>query len=164
MIIATTAVGWEVSNRLARQLVELYGARPDLVNVVAPGVDLDRFTPAAQGREAAVRVAARRRLGLPERGYVVAFVGRIQRLKAPDVLLRAVAQLPRPVLDRLTVAIAGGTSGSGLDLAGLAAHLGISRAVRFLPPQDHDRLPEGPEDSVDVEEVSLKEPRIAVTV
>jgi len=58
------------------------------------------------------------------------------------VLLRAAAMLPRSILDRLTVAVVGGASGSGLDLAGLAADLGIGRAVRFLPPQDHDRLPE----------------------
>jgi DNA-binding LacI/PurR family transcriptional regulator len=56
-------------------------------------VDLDRFTPPALGREAAVRSAARRGLGLPERGYVAAFVGRIQPLKGPDVVLRAAARL-----------------------------------------------------------------------
>ncbi len=126
----------------ARELVDLYGAPEDRVSVVEPGVDLDRFTPAALGREAAVRSAARRRLGLPERGYVVAFVGRIQPLKAPDVLLRAVAQLPDPVADRLTVAIVGGNSGSGLDLAGLATALGIGDRVRFLPPQSRDGLPD----------------------
>jgi D-inositol-3-phosphate glycosyltransferase len=126
----------------AQELVNLYGAAPDRVAVVAPGVDLDTFTPPCLGREATVRGAARRRLGLPERGHVIAFVGRIQPLKAPDVLLRAVARLPRPVLDGLTVAVVGGNSGSGLDLASLAASLGIGHAVRFLPPQSHDRLPE----------------------
>jgi D-inositol-3-phosphate glycosyltransferase len=126
----------------ARELVDLYGAPLDRVAVVAPGVDLDRFTPAALGREATGRRAARRRLGLPECGNVIAFVGRIQPLKAPDVLLRAVAQLPRDVADRLTVAIVGGNSGSGLDLAGLVNALGIGHVVRFLPPQGRDRLPD----------------------
>ena len=45
------------------------------------------------------------------------FVGRIQPLKAPDVLLRAAAELlaARPALrDRLVVAVVGGPSGSGL--------------------------------------------------
>jgi D-inositol-3-phosphate glycosyltransferase len=126
----------------ARELIDLYGAPLERVSVVAPGVDLDRFTPPTLGREGAVRADARRRLGLPERGYVVAFVGRIQPLKAPDVLLRAVAQMPPEVADRLTLAIVGGNSGSGLDLARLAAELGIGRAVRFLPPQSRENLPD----------------------
>jgi D-inositol-3-phosphate glycosyltransferase len=127
----------------ARELIDLYGARADRVAVVEPGVDLGRFTPAAAGCEAAVRQAARRRLGLPAGGHVVAFVGRIQPLKAPDVLLRAAAELrilDPEVAGRLTVAIVGGNSGSGLDLAALAAHLGLGSTVRFLPPQGRDTL------------------------
>src|SRR5262245_60461870 len=85
----------------AREWLELYGAEASQIEVVEPGVDLDRFMPdwpdggAAIGatRQAAVRRAARRRLGLPEHGSIVAFVGRIQPLKAPDVLLRALAEL-----------------------------------------------------------------------
>jgi D-inositol-3-phosphate glycosyltransferase len=126
----------------ARELIELYGAPVDRVSVVEPGVDLERFTPPAAGRAEAVRLAARRRLGLPARGYVIAFVGRIQPLKAPDVLLRAVAELPPEVRDRTTVAIVGGNSGSGLELSGLATELGIAPTVRFLPPQDRDALAE----------------------
>ncbi|MFB9238914.1 D-inositol-3-phosphate glycosyltransferase [Plantactinospora siamensis] len=130
-----------------QDLIGRYGADPRLVAVVEPGVDLDRFRPVAAGSEAAARVAARRRLGLPEGGNVVAFVGRIQPLKAPDVLLRAVAALrdrdPR-LVDELTVVVAGGPSGSGLDrptsLIELTAALGISRTVRFLPPQTGEDL------------------------
>jgi D-inositol-3-phosphate glycosyltransferase len=133
----------------ARDLIARYAADPARVAVVEPGVDLDRFRPAAAGGAAAARRAARRRLGLPERGYVVAFVGRIQPLKAPDVLLYAVAALrarePR-LADELTVAVVGGPSGTGLDrptaLIELAASLGISDAVRFLPPQTGDDLPD----------------------
>jgi D-inositol-3-phosphate glycosyltransferase len=128
----------------ARDLVGSYDADPSRVAVVEPGVDLDRFRPAAAGSEA----AARRRLGLPSTGYVVAFVGRIQPLKGPDVLLRAVAALHRrdpEIAAELTVVIAGGPSGSGLDrpagLIDLAASLGIADAVRFLPPQTGDDLP-----------------------
>ena len=127
----------------ARELVDLYGADPDRVTVVEPGVDLDRFTPPAAGREAAARAAARRRFGLPPRGYVVAFVGRIQPLKAPDVLLRAAAELRVQDPDlcrRLTVVVVGGPSGSGLErptaLIELASELRLAGAVRFLPPQE----------------------------
>jgi D-inositol-3-phosphate glycosyltransferase len=119
----------------ARDLINRYGADPDHVSVVEPGVDLDRFTPGD-------KLAARRNLGLPERGHIVAFVGRIQPLKAPDVLLAAAAALHArdPEIARdLTVVIVGGPSGTGLArptaLIELAASLGISHAIRFLPPQ-----------------------------
>lgn len=131
----------------ARDLLDRYAAEPDRVAVVEPGVDLDRFRPAAGDRDAATR-AARRRLGLPTDGYVVAFVGRIQPLKAPDVLVRAAAALRErdPALaGELTVVICGGPSGTGLDrptaLIELAHALGIADRVRFLPPQTGADLP-----------------------
>ncbi|WP_173078240.1 D-inositol-3-phosphate glycosyltransferase [Phytohabitans rumicis] len=132
----------------AHDLIARYDADPRRVAVVEPGVDLDRFRPACTGREAAARLAARRQLGLPERGYVVAFVGRIQPLKAPDVLLRALAALRHrdpELADQVTVVVCGGPSGSGLDrptaLMELAAGLDIADSVRFLPPQTGDDLP-----------------------
>ncbi|GIJ48609.1 D-inositol-3-phosphate glycosyltransferase [Virgisporangium aliadipatigenens] len=129
------------------ELVELYDADPERVAVVPPGVDLERFTPPAAGSGDLVRRSARRWVGLPEDGYVVAFVGRIQPLKAPDVLLAALAELRRtdPALaDQTTVAICGGPSGSGLErptaLIELAAALGITDRVRFLPPRPPSEL------------------------
>ena len=125
----------------ARELSTWYAAPAERLAVVEPGVDLERFRPAPLGLEALVRRRARRARGLPETGPLVTFVGRVQPLKAPDVLLRAVAALraSEPELaDGLTVAIAGGPSGSGLDhptaLAELASGLGIASRVRFLPP------------------------------
>jgi D-inositol-3-phosphate glycosyltransferase len=98
-------------------------------------VDLARFRPGHRG-------AARAGLGLPADAVVLAFVGRIQPLKAPDVLLRAAAEMLRrdPGLrERLVVLVVGGPSGTGLaeptSLHELAAGVGISGTVRFLPPQ-----------------------------
>lgn len=116
----------------ARQLVEEYAADPDRVDVVHPGVDLGVFVPG--------RVAARSRLALPADAHVLLFAGRIQPLKAPDVLLRAAAVLATdPALRRrLVVAVVGGPSGSGMAdphaLLALAAELGIADVVRFVPP------------------------------
>lgn len=118
----------------ARDLISHYGADPALVSVVPPGVDLRRFRPGA---------ADRARFGLPEHGRIVAFVGRIQPLKAPDVLVAALAEM-RAAGAEATLVICGGPSGSGLDrpssLIELAATLGVSDAVVFLPPQTGDDL------------------------
>ncbi|WP_232021973.1 D-inositol-3-phosphate glycosyltransferase [Mycobacterium basiliense] len=116
----------------ARQLISLHRADPARIDVVHPGVDLDVFRPGD-------RTAARAALGLPLDEPVVAFVGRIQPLKAPDIVLRAAAQLPG-----VRVVIAGGPSGSGLaspdGLVELAAELGITERVSFLPPQSRAEL------------------------
>jgi D-inositol-3-phosphate glycosyltransferase len=126
----------------ARQLVDHYGADPARTLVVPPGVDLDRFSPGD-------RKAARRSVGVPADALLLLFVGRIQPLKAPDVLLGAAAQLlaDDPALrDRLRVDVIGAPSGSGLEaprqLQELAARLGIADLVRFLPPQPPERLAE----------------------
>jgi D-inositol-3-phosphate glycosyltransferase len=124
----------------AAQLVDLYGADPGKVASVFPGVDLELFTPAK-------RSLARYRLGLPTDAVVLLFVGRIQPLKAPDVLLRAAALMlerdPR-LRERLVVAVVGGPSGSGVahptHLDDLARHLGIRDLVRFMPPIAHSGL------------------------
>ncbi|MCF1592687.1 D-inositol-3-phosphate glycosyltransferase [Streptomyces muensis] len=130
----------------AGELLRHYDAETGRVAVVHPGVDLQRFRPDARGVEAG-RSAARSRLGLPQDALIPLFVGRVQPLKAPDVLLRAVARLlqERPWLrERLVVPVVGGPSGSGLarpeGLQKLAARLGISDVVLFRPPVGQDRL------------------------
>ncbi|MDX2706507.1 D-inositol-3-phosphate glycosyltransferase [Streptomyces sp. PA03-6a] len=135
-LIANTA---EESDELIRH----YEADPGKVAVVHPGVNLDRFRPDAHGG----RAGARARLGLPQDAVIPLFAGRIQPLKAPDILLRAAAILlaEDPSLrDRLVVPVVGGPSGSGLAkperLQKLAARLGISDLVRFQPPVAQDRL------------------------
>ncbi|WP_308119365.1 D-inositol-3-phosphate glycosyltransferase [Streptomyces sp. JJ38] len=125
----------------AGELERHYAADPARTAVVHPGVNLARFRP-ADGP-----AAARARLGLPHDAFVPLFAGRIQPLKAPDVLLRAV----RVLLDedpglrgRLVVPVVGGPSGSGLakpeGLQKLAAKLGIADVVRFRPPADQETL------------------------
>jgi len=118
----------------AQDLITLYAAAPDRVAAVSPGVDLAVFRPGSQR-------LARRSLGIPANAVVLMFAGRVQPLKAPDILLRAAAELIRDhrwLEDRLVVAFVGGPSGTGRNdpdsLIQLAASLGISRNVRLEPP------------------------------
>jgi D-inositol-3-phosphate glycosyltransferase len=133
MLIANTDIE-------AKQLIELYDADPGRVEVVHPGVDLDVFRPVAAAE-------ARAGLGLPVDADILLFAGRIQPLKAPDVLLHAVAEMLERDPGRrgsLVVPVVGGPSGSGLDkpqaLADLAAALGIADVVRFVPPVSQAEL------------------------
>jgi D-inositol-3-phosphate glycosyltransferase len=124
----------------AGELESLYDAEPAKVLTVPPGVDLGCFIP---GSQAAARVA----LDLPLDAVVLTFVGRIQPLKAPDVLLRAAAEMlvgDPSLRSRLVVLVVGGPSGSGLEqpkaLQELAVELGILDVVRFMPPQQGEAL------------------------
>ena len=124
----------------ASQLVDSYCADPARVVTIPPGVDLDTFRPVD-------RAAARDRLDIGSGDLVLLFVGRLQPLKAPDVLLRAAARLVGTDPDlagRLRVIVVGAPSGSGLTdpgaYAGLAAGLGIADRVRFEPPAGRQLL------------------------
>ena len=124
----------------AGQLVTLYGADPTRVRTVNPGVDLSLFRPGS-------RAEARRVLSLPPDAVVLLFAGRVQPLKAPDVLLHAAAGMIRHdpgLAGRLVVAVVGGPSGAGWGrpdhLGKLAATLGITGQVRLEPPCPQPRL------------------------
>jgi D-inositol-3-phosphate glycosyltransferase len=110
-----------------RELIELYGADPRAVDVVNPGVDLEVF-----GRKCDV-----------DRRPLIVFAGRIQPLKAPDIVLEASARLHAHGIDH-RVAIIGGASGPGTnnpqELQRLATRLGIAHAVEFVPTQSQRQL------------------------
>jgi D-inositol-3-phosphate glycosyltransferase len=127
----------------AASLVSLYEACPDNVSVVSPGVDLYTFT-AGSGRK-----AAREAVGLPQDAHILAFVGRIQPHKGPEVLIRAVAEMLNhsPHLrPKLITIIMGGASGSGLGeverLKDLVSWLNISDVVRFENPVPRAQIPQ----------------------
>ena len=108
--------------------------------MIPPGADLSLFTPGGPG----ATEEARRKLGLRVDDQIVAFVGRIQPLKAPDVLVAAAGELFRRRPGRnLTIVIVGGPSGSGMDrptrLEEQVRDLGIASHVKFfrpMPPHD----------------------------
>ncbi len=128
------------TQREARELVDLYAADPARVAVAEPGVDLAVFRPGS-------RLEARAAVGVPADAVLLLFVGRIQPLKAPDVLVRAAAELVRRRPDlrsRVVVGILGGASGSSvhspMGLTELAQARGIADLVRFVPPVDRPTL------------------------
>jgi D-inositol-3-phosphate glycosyltransferase len=113
-------------------LGSLYGADPDRIEVLPPGVDHRLFTPGD-------RVEARNRLGHPGR-RVLLFVGRIQPLKGLDLAVQALAEIDDAVLWAV-----GGPSGADgpaeLErVKRLAADLGVAERLQILPPRPHHEL------------------------
>ncbi len=114
-------------------IVNYYGADADNVAVIPPGVDTDRFRPLDQAE-------CRRKLGIGgER--VLLYVGRLERLKGVDILLRAMQQLEHPAGVKLL--IVGGNMGSHemTRLKGIAREMGIEKKVQFLGSAPHSELP-----------------------
>ncbi len=124
----------------ARQLIELYDAQPSRVRTINPGVDLTVFRPGSQQD-------ARKRLGIPHDAVLLVFAGRVQPLKAPEVVLHSAARMisgDPGLAGRLRVAFVGGPSGTGRahpdGLTELSARLGISALVRLEPPCPQSEL------------------------
>jgi D-inositol-3-phosphate glycosyltransferase len=124
----------------AEDLRSYYGARSEQIMIVPPGVDLRTFHPCNQPK-------SRAQFGVVQDAQVILFVGRIQPLKAPDVLIKAVAELVQrdPALrDRLQLIMIGGPSGSNPEwsqtLGPLAIDHGIKDMVDFRPHSAREEL------------------------
>jgi D-inositol-3-phosphate glycosyltransferase len=124
----------------AAELRSHYRARAEQIMIVPPGVDLHTFHPCNQPK-------SRAQFGVAQDIQVILFVGRIQPLKAPDVLIKAVAELTRrdPTRrDRLQLIIIGGPSGSNGEwshsLGPLAIDHGIEEMVDFRPHSARSEL------------------------
>lgn len=118
----------------AEQLVRLYGAKPERVELVPPGVIHAFFSPGD-------RAGARAALGVGEHP-VLLFVGRIQPLKGLDVAIRALAELRR---DDAVLVVVGGPSGidgptEAAKATLLADELGVSDRIHWVAPQPHHLL------------------------
>ena len=115
----------------ARLLHEAYGLSGRKLDVVSPGVDLERFSPAPGPTGA----------GPPE----LLFVGRLQPLKGPDVAVRTLAEVRRR-FPTTRLRIVGGASGSGIfssgpaQLRALAEELGVAEAVTIEAAVDQREL------------------------
>jgi D-inositol-3-phosphate glycosyltransferase len=119
-------------------LVALYDADPDRIDVVPPGVDTEVFSP---GDRAADRAA----LGIGADEKVIVFAGRIQPLKGPDIVVRAVHRLAEWYPEhQWRLVIVGGASGTGRRpghrLHELVDLLGTGDTIDFRPPVQSSEL------------------------
>ena len=106
-------------------LVERYRVDPSRVEVIPPGVDLDRFRPGD-------RLRTRRHLGLSDDGFVAVVARRLDRdarRMGLDTLLVAWRQVVEAV-PGATLLVIGDGSARG-DLQDLAREVNISGSVRF---------------------------------
>jgi D-inositol-3-phosphate glycosyltransferase len=128
------------------QLLWLYRADARRVTVIPPGVDLNLFYPRPSA-EAKVHI------GIDPSLKLVLFVGRIERLKGLETLLRALTLLiQRGVCEynRLCLAVIGGEAVNDPDvtnaemgrLVALCGELGLGELVTFLGKQAQDELPD----------------------
>jgi D-inositol-3-phosphate glycosyltransferase len=133
----------------AEDLVGYCHADPDTVHVVAPGVDLEVFSPLPAGpapgttTARGARAALRQRLGLPVDRQVVLFAGRVQLLKGPDVLVRALGVLAADGGDPPLLVVLGGASGRPTavrELEALAYTEGVAEHVQVRPPVTRGEL------------------------
>ncbi|MDN5755208.1 MAG: glycosyltransferase [Arthrobacter sp.] len=123
----------------ADELVTDYGAEPSRIDLVVPGVNLQTFHPEGP------------RMWVADAGHTpgpavdplrLVFAGRIQKLKGPQVLLRALGLLARTRPDiEVELAIIGSRSGSkDLDLARLIDEEQLQEIAHLLPPSPADEL------------------------
>jgi D-inositol-3-phosphate glycosyltransferase len=122
----------------ADDLIRLYGADPEHVHVVAPGIDLATFQPLD-------RADARRKIGYGP-GRVLLFVGRLERLKGVDVAIRALALLRDRAHDDLRLIVLGEDVRDGEEsekerLKQVASASGVRDRVDFLGSVAHHELP-----------------------
>ena len=125
----------------AAHLVGLYGADPERIRIVPPGVDQQLFAPRPNEE-------AKARLHLAS-ARLVLFAGRIQPLKGADVASRAMSEAVRLAPDIMADAllvVVGGSAGYSPEIdevarqMELATALGIGERVIFIPPQPHRRM------------------------
>lgn len=122
-----------VSEHERGNMIDFYGAPGDRIQVIPCGVDMDIFKPMSKAE-------ARRELGLGGE-KVLLYVGRVQPLKGPELLLEAVAQLG--LQSGLKLLVVGGDVKGDVEVdkvRRLASELGIAHLVSFEGTVPHTKL------------------------
>jgi len=119
-------------------LVLLHGAARDRIAVVAPGIDLATFFPMPKAE-------AKRKIGFPGQRLLL-FVGRLERLKGVETILRALALAADRRHQDVRLLVLGEDSRDAEQsekdrLRQIAVELGIADRVDFLGSVAHHELP-----------------------
>lgn len=124
------------------QLMWLYRANRRKIEIVPPGVNIERFYPVSESD-------AKQQLGFEDNHKILLFVGRIEPLKAVDSIINAlnvVKQENPSLISQIRFAIVGGDPHDSDDLEmmrlqALTRELGLEDVVLFLGAKDQSRLP-----------------------
>jgi glycosyltransferase involved in cell wall biosynthesis len=114
-----------LSQRVVEELQRFYGVPRDRIAVIPNGVNLERFAPGPDDRD-----ATRDALGVPRDAPMLLFVGHEFDRKG---LAHAIDALAQPGLEAASLVVAG--AGAAGPYAERAARLGVGRRVRFLGPR-----------------------------
>jgi D-inositol-3-phosphate glycosyltransferase len=125
------------------QLLWLYRARRQKVEIIPPGVNISRFQPTTRER-------ACQQLDLNSETNLLLFVGRIEPLKAVDTIIEALYYLRQEqpdVAQKVQFAVIGGDPDDRCDLEmqrlkTLTLERGLQDAVTFLGARDQSVLPQ----------------------
>lgn len=118
---AVAALGNSFNTR--RMLIEDWGYPAEKVHVIQPGVDARKFVPAPPDEQ------FRTQMGWTDR-RVILTVGRLQKRKGHDTVIRALPAVRAQVPDVRYAII--GTGEEDASLRALAAGCGVADAVQFL--------------------------------
>ena len=122
-----------------QELINSYGADPDRVAIVPPGVDLATFRPLD-------RSEARAKIGYGP-GPLLLFVGRLERLKGVEIAIRALALLEGRKHPNLRLLVLGEDAHRDSEesekdrLKAIATSLGVRDRVDFGGSVAHHELP-----------------------
>ena len=110
-----------------------FGRRADDIEVIPPGINVARFTPSVDKTQLRVE------LGLPRRGQIALFAGRLIAWKGPDRIIAAFAKVAQHNSAAELVIAGGGREEASLRAQAMA--LGIDDRVHFVGFQN-EKLPQ----------------------
>ncbi len=124
---------------LADKVVQMTKIAPDKIHIVPFGVELDRFTAQLPDKQ-----LARKQLNIPETAFVVGTVGRVDRLKGQDILIRACGRVHKAGFPLHLIVVGDRTEGEAAqfaeELQELTQTLGLGACAKFFPHMDEIEL------------------------
>ena len=121
----------------AEEICSLYDFDPSRISIVPLGVDHAFFSPGD-------RDMARTAVGLPTKGKMVLFVGRIQPLKGADIAVESFVKIAKRVPSAFLVMVGGPSGPRGSEevskIKRVVERERLTNRVHFFDPQPHEVL------------------------